>query len=582
MKRDQQANSAEDVLANVGDSLREWTPTPDEERGALDRVWSGLRWKAKHVPADAVRSVELGLAPSEPGGRVEGNRRSTVRALAAAAIVVVAVGGAIVWPRGGQVYAAGNDGLQVTLADDSQVEMRAHAEMTVARASDGIQIELKKGDIIVTAAKYRNGHLYVQTRDMTVAVVGTVFLANTGEQGSRVGVIEGEVRVRGQGTSGIEKRLRPGEQLATSSTIAQLPVEEAIAWSRHADVHLSQLELFRKGMAQTTGVLSPVVAPGQAPLAAAQAEFEEASVRECDPNDVPDPPAGARGGGANSFQMTPGRLFALCLTPSTLIRTAWGYTPAAIDFNPARGGRVSRGMNVNIVYGLGIEDGLRVRGGPDWVRNTHYTIEAVAGTAADAEVMRGPMLQALLERRFGLKMHIETEQIRAFALTIAPGGFKLKEGTCIPPDPPPTPGVGGSTADGVRRNLDAARRGETTIGPCGFGGATNGPNLIFVGAGAPVPPLGGFLGAPVIDRTDIPATARFNYVLEFKPNEITVGPLGRVPDIPSMQIAPDPSVVPPAPDLLTVLEQQFGLRVEPATAPREFIVIDAIKKPGSN
>ena len=36
----------------------------------------------------------------------------------------------MVWPRGVRVYAAGADGLQVTLADDSRVEMRAHSEMT--------------------------------------------------------------------------------------------------------------------------------------------------------------------------------------------------------------------------------------------------------------------------------------------------------------------------------------------------------------------------------------------------------------------------------------------------------------------
>ena len=239
-------------------------------------------------------------------------------------------------------------------------------------------------------------------------------------------------------------------------------------------------------------------------------------------------------------------------------------------------------MKAGIVYGLGVEDGIRVRGGPDWVRTQFYTIEAVAGSPADAETMRGPMLQALLERRFGLKAHIETEQIPAFALTLAPGGFKLKEGTCTPPDPPPNPGVGRSTADGVRRNLNAARRGETTIGPCGFAGAVNGPNLIFVGAGAGVPPLGAFMGAPIIDRTGVPATARFNYVLEFKPDDSTPGQLARLSELPQMQIAPDPAAVPPAPNLFTVLEQQFGLRLEPAQAPRQFIVIDAIERPAPN
>ena len=39
---------------------------------------------------------------------------------------------------------------------------------------------------------------------------------------------------------------------------------------------------------------------------------------------------------------------------------------------------------------------------------------------------RGPMLRALLERRFQLKAHVETEQIPAFALTVAKGGLKIK------------------------------------------------------------------------------------------------------------------------------------------------------------
>jgi hypothetical protein len=53
MNREQQTNSAGDVLANVGDSLLEGAPSRDEERIALDRVWSGLRWKAKQVPRGA-------------------------------------------------------------------------------------------------------------------------------------------------------------------------------------------------------------------------------------------------------------------------------------------------------------------------------------------------------------------------------------------------------------------------------------------------------------------------------------------------------------------------------------------------
>ena len=174
--------------------------------------------------------------------------------------------------------------------------------------------------------------------------------------------------------------------------------------------------------------------------APARPQFEEASIRTCDPDNIPEPPAGARGGGANSFQMTPGRTHALCLTLATIIREAYGLW--AGRGVPHLGGRVV----CNAVYGLGVENGRRVRGGPDWVRSERYTIDAVADGATDAAIMSGPMLRDLLERRFKLKLHVETEQIPAFAIVVAPGGLKMKEGTCTPANPeeaPPTPcGIG--------------------------------------------------------------------------------------------------------------------------------------------
>jgi uncharacterized protein (TIGR03435 family) len=625
MTREQQTNSGEDVLADVGDSLREWAPSPDEERGALDRVWTGLCWKASQVPAEAVRSVELAPVLSEQR-RVEGspavrwNRRSTVWATAAAAMVIVAVGGAIVWPRGVQAYAAGADGLQVTLADDSRVEMRAHAEMTVDRASDGIQIDLKTGDIIVTAAKQRGGHLSVRTKDMTVAVDGTVFLTNAGQQGSRVGVIEGEVRVR-EGDR--ERRLRPGEQVATSPVLAARPVRDDILWSRNANVHLAKIDSFMKGVAQTTGPLSPLarqadVTGAQTPGAKAAAlEFEEASVRPCDPDNLPAAGGGGRGGGGpNAVYMTPGRFYALCMTPATLVRTAYGYRSWGqevelwfLESVAAVGGRTFSLIGTGSVHNTGVEDGRRVRGGPEWMRTEAYTIEAVAGSmpadkdacapesvggrtlqdprlpcrSVNAASMSGPMLLALLERRFGLKAHIETEQTPAYTLVVAPGGLKMKEGAC---DGTPRPAGLGDTGrahwffDVVRRNLDAARRGDATTGVCGFGIADNGPNRILVGAGAGLPPLQDILEAPVFDRTGIPNTRRFNYALEFLVEQ-TLHPFRAFADDP-LQIADNPSGVQPAPNLFTALEQQLGLRLERTQVPREYIVVDAIRRPGPN
>jgi uncharacterized protein (TIGR03435 family) len=90
--------------------------------------------------------------------------------------------------------------------------------------------------------------------------------------------------------------------------------------------------------------------------------------------------------------------------------------------------------------------------------------------------------------------------------------------------------------------------------------------------------LEGILGARVTDRTGIPGTSGFNYALEFVPDERTRrNPFGAISDAP-LQIAADPSSVQPAPNLFTALERQLGLRLEPAQVPRDYIVIDAIKR----
>ena len=602
---------------------------------ARDRVLNELHAAPPHL--QRARLADPPPAPSERGGRVEGPVVSWLRTAlpmaAAAAALIVVVGGVIVWPRGVQAYAAGADGLQVTLSDDSRVEMRAHAEMTVGRASDGIQIDLKTGDIIVTAAGQPDGNLYVRTGDMTIDLSagahrakadGTVFLASAGQQGSRVRVIEGAVRVREEREGSVETLLRPGEQVATSPVLAARTVRDDILWSRNATAHLAKVDLFMKGVAQTTAPLTPLarqadVAGRQTPGAQAALEFEEASIRPCDPDIVPAGLSGRGGGGPNSVYMTPGRLYVLCMTPAALIRTAYGYVSvdqeveSGLSVNPEGPGRM-RPISAGSVYGVPPEDGRRVRGGPGWVRTEAYTIEAVAEPAdtdpcvpspgpsgrapapnapcrsANTAAMSGPMLRALLERRFGLKAHIVTEQATAYNLIIAPGGLRLKEGTCTATgevffDVPGAQGdAAGSrrTVDVARRNLDAARRGDATTGLCGTGIADNGPNRVIVGAG--MQPrfarlLRGILGAPVTDRTGIPNEKRFNYALEFLRDEQTKNPFSRnLPAETDMQIAPDPSSVPPAPNLFTALEQQLGLRLEPVQVPRDYIVIDAIKR----
>jgi uncharacterized protein (TIGR03435 family) len=112
----------------------------------------------------------------------------------------------------------------------------------------------------------------------------------------------------------------------------------------------------------------------------------------------------------------------------------------------------------------------------------------------------------------------------------------------------------------------------------------NGPNVLLIGAGINVPPLSGIVDGEIINRTGIPATARFNFVLEYAPDD-SLGHLGQFPPGEAaqlMQIASDPAAVARAPRFFTALEEQLGLKLMPARAPHEFVAIDAVERPSPN
>jgi len=137
--------------------------------------------------------------------------------------------------RGEKIRTAKDSTAVVRLADGSLIEMKERSELSLSDGSRGVTVNLARGNVIVQAAKQRTHHLYVATNDCLVSVTGTIFSVNNGTKGSRVSVIEGEVRVS---SGGDERVLHPGDQTTTNESLEGIPITQEIAWSRDAERYL--------------------------------------------------------------------------------------------------------------------------------------------------------------------------------------------------------------------------------------------------------------------------------------------------------------------------------------------------------
>jgi bla regulator protein blaR1 len=302
----------------------------------------------------------------------------------------------------------------------------------------------------------------------------------------------------------------------------------------------------RKLLLVAAGIVA-VVCPFLAGLSAAsQPAFEVASIRLCgDGQGRGDMKMGPPGG---SPIVSPGRLNTGC---------------ALLAANYPMAGLIQRAygrLGLGHVPPLG--SALPITGGPPWIYSDYYVINAQTAERAGTEAMEGPMLQALLEDRFKLKVHRETQQIPVYALTVSKGGPKLQpfaEGSCTPPDFSTWP-------------MPALAPGKRYCKNTGVGGR-RGPNTSLDQEGATLDYvcklLSLVLDRPVIDRTGL--TGKYNFHLLFAIDQTTPGVMDSGP----------PSDDPPAPTIFTVM-QQLGLKLEAAKGPRDFLVIDRVERPSAN
>ena len=216
-----------------------WTPLP-----ALASRWGMRQWAVAMAVLVVVGLAALLLDSwyfaAPPGMRAKLQSVSgTAYRLTAGAERALAPGDELA--EGDMVRTGAGSHAFLQLLDGSVVEMNERAEFSVSARRHDATVHLDQGSIIVQAAKRRTGHLYVITPDCRIAVTGTVFSVNSGLKGSRVAVIEGSVRVA---YAGSEELLHPGEQVATSASMGDVPVQGEIAWSQNFAEHLALLAEF--------------------------------------------------------------------------------------------------------------------------------------------------------------------------------------------------------------------------------------------------------------------------------------------------------------------------------------------------
>jgi uncharacterized protein (TIGR03435 family) len=279
------------------------------------------------------------------------------------------------------VRSLANSSAVLTLNDGSQLELRPNSALALEKAEDGVRIRLDSGGVLVDAAKQHSGHLYVKTKDLSVSVVGTVFLVNAEEAGSRVAVIQGEVQVT-QGQA--RKVLRPGDQVSSNPLMPTHSVVEQIAWSRRTAAHAEQLR-------QTT-------TPNR--------QFEVASLRLGD--------------------SSPGvfRSRIRCRGIDGELLPSRKDAPA-VPLGRCVGTNVPEGLLIAAAFDM---DMRRIAGLSGPATQLVYQVDAKSAdvTKSTKEDLR-EMLRQLLIDRLNLKFHRETSEADGFVLAVSSRGLKIKE-----------------------------------------------------------------------------------------------------------------------------------------------------------
>jgi uncharacterized protein (TIGR03435 family) len=215
------------------------------------------------------------------------------------------------------------------------------------------------------------------------------------------------------------------------------------------------------------------------------------------------------------------------IKPNHEVRAREGPGPPQLDaIHVEPNGVTMRGVSLMSCIRWAFEVSAAQVSGPEWLRSEHFDIAAkAAGPGSDAELRR--MFQGLLADRFKLAFHRETKQMAVYNLLEAKGGIKCK------------------SEEGGGETVLTGRGGIATIQRA---------NISLI-----ADLLSDVVGQPVINRTGL--KGRFTCTADPRP------------------YAPDPSQpIDAVSMIMTLLQEQFGLKLEAKKEPVEMVVIDHVEK----
>ncbi|HXJ38297.1 MAG TPA: TIGR03435 family protein [Bryobacteraceae bacterium] len=207
---------------------------------------------------------------------------------------------------------------------------------------------------------------------------------------------------------------------------------------------------------------------------------------------------------------------------------------------------------------------LQIEGGPGWIASDRYDIEATAEGNPSQALMRGPMLQALLENRFKLRFHNEIRLGSVYVLTVAKRGVRMPsmaEGSCTHVDlkHPPSPSALGLASANFCGTETRKKNGQILTA------SVHGISLAALADGL----LAELSGRTVIDKTGLDGL--FDFHLEFSLDQTA----------PNNSDAPAPADA-VGPSIFTALQEQVGLKLESTKGPVKVFVVDHIEQPSAN